>query len=156
MPSVLVPDFTGPFVGDHARSDRGVRCALLAEERATVRRGDPGHDVPADAALRERRGGVLPQPAHVDVEAAPRIEMSELVAQPEIPIGMWAIPRQLPPTVRKTRQSCAWALRLPSAVTQRGNMFSTVMVPSRMSSSSFTSPARISSGSKPATTTGIR
>ncbi len=40
-------------------------------------------------------------------------------------------------------------------MTQRGNMFTTAASPSRTSSASFSSPARMSSGSKPATTTGI-
>src|ERR1051326_980497 len=71
-----------------------------------------------------------------------------------LPFGTWAMPRQRPPIVRKTRHSSACAAALPSRVTQRGKVLTTRGVPSLISATSSTRPARMSSGSKPATTTG--
>ena len=65
------------------------------------------------------------------------------------------MPRHCPPVGVKTFQSCFCARWLPSRVTQRGNVLTTSAFRSRTSSTSFTSAARMSSGSKPATTTGV-
>src|ERR1043166_367785 len=87
MSSVLIPDFAGPLIGNHTGADRRVRRALLAEERTLRGRCYAGHDVSADTALGEDRRGKIPEPAHIDREALPGIDLGELVAQPEIPVG---------------------------------------------------------------------
>src|SRR4026207_578654 len=87
MPSVLMPDLTSALVRDHAGSYRVIRRARLAEERAAVGRRGAGHDVAANAALGECRGGVLPEALDIDGGGAAGVGVGELVAQPEVPVG---------------------------------------------------------------------
>src|SRR5271167_1510012 len=86
MAAVLVPDAAGPLAADHARTDRRVGDAGLAEERAPIRRRQPRHDVAADTLTDERRRRVRPEAGQVDGEAPPRVEVSELVAKPQVAV----------------------------------------------------------------------
>src|SRR5215468_10413440 len=86
MPSVLVPDPAGSLAAHHACSDRGLRRAARAEERAAVRRGDARHDVAADALRREGVRRPVDRASEVDAEAAPRVARGPLVAEPEVPV----------------------------------------------------------------------
>src|SRR5256885_14045650 len=82
-----MPDLARPLVRDHARADRRLRHALLVEELAVVWVTDAGHDVAADALLREVRGGEVPQPLNVDFEALAGVDVREFVAEAQVAVG---------------------------------------------------------------------
>ena len=85
--AVLVPDPAGAFAADHARADRRVGHALVAEQRAVVRRRDAGHDVAADALARQRRTARRPTATATSMREAPaRVDVRPLVAQPQVAV----------------------------------------------------------------------
>ena len=86
MSAVLMPDLARALGGHHARADRRVGHAFLAEELAVRRRGDARHDVAADAVGRERGRRVVPERGEVDREAPARVEVRPLVAQPQVAV----------------------------------------------------------------------
>src|SRR4051812_3022562 len=81
-----MPDLACPFVRDHARADRRVRHALIVEEPAIDGGADAGHDVAADALIRELRRREIPQRAKVDGKAFARVPLREFITQPEIAV----------------------------------------------------------------------
>ena len=59
----------------------------LPNSGQSVGDGDAGHDVAADALLRQRRRRVVPQRRDVDAEAPPRVHVRPLVAQAQVAVG---------------------------------------------------------------------
>src|SRR5512138_272045 len=86
MAAVLVPNSTGALARDHAGPHRRLRQALLVVERTVGGRGDPRHDVAADAVLDERGRRVVPEAGHVDAETPAGIHVGPLVAKAEVAV----------------------------------------------------------------------
>src|SRR5512134_2979031 len=86
MPTVSVPDAARSFAADHARAHGRIGNAFLAVQRAVAGGRDTGHDLAANADLRELRRRVIPEPAQVDVEAAARVEVREFIAQAQVAV----------------------------------------------------------------------
>ena len=155
--TVLMPDPARALAAHHACADRRFGQALAAEERGS-QSGDreAGHDVAADALLRQRRRRFVPE------RGADRSGTAGA--------RRGAPTRRGGAGCRSARARCRatgrrWAgtparasparARLPSRVTRSAGTCSRhVGWPSRTSSTSRSSAARMSSGSNPATTTG--
>ena len=156
MSAVLVPDLAGPFAAHHARADGRVRHAVLAEERAVGRRLDARHDVAADAVVHERRAARSPRArARSIVKRLRASTCAHSSRRRRLPLGTWAMPRQRPPIGRNTLQSCSCAAQVAGLRHAPRDTCSRPMPDPRESARRASArPARMSSGSNPATTTG--
>ena len=113
-----------PSVAHHARADRRVRDALLAEQRAVVAATRcPAMMSPQMHWLCERRRRRSPRRWRGRCRsAAARRQCANSSRRRRLPLGTWAMPRQRPPVGAEDLPELL--LRrgaLPSRVTQRGN-----------------------------------
>ena len=142
---------------DHARADRVVRHAFLAEQRAVGRDAMPAMMSPQMHCRDERRRRVVPQRREIDREAPARVDARPLVAQAQVAVGDVRDAAPAP----ADRPEDAPELLLRVAGCPRASRSAETCSRPRLrrrarARPAPTRPARMSSGSNPATTTGMR